>query len=516
MRRLIWHFLFVFGCVSLAQGEIVHVTTWNLNWFPSGSPDILPPEEEAQRISAVGEVLKEIAPDIIVLQEVRDWDSCEQLVQHLGGDPYKVLICSNFKDVRSDAPGKRQLAILSKLPVESSWSQGWRGKGSVKPPGGYVFAAVSAGSATLGIFGVHFKNNLIQGNTERETQLNILKRELSAEQLIEDIEQLQDNPRERADALIIAGNLNTSSEQNTFISEKTLNILRAGEFSSGFEDTPLDARITAPGRNRYPDATFDYVFVRNAGLNHPPVITSSKVSDHFPVTRQLVIDPRPLLSAVDQAAGASTANLSETPASTNPTEAPPTTNPLDTLSSPLAAVDQAVGAPIAIAPSSNSWMWAAPFLLLTVATVWLATRPRTAPAVVMRVPGGIMSLEDVRAPLTPGPQIDPGVWQARTAQAERRANEATAMVRAGLIPHLARLMADKLVRKLLWQRTHLVENQRITAAHVAELEQRLGQLQPKLQSRLDAYEKRIAELEHELEEHRRGATSTPEATVKLN
>ena len=94
-------------------------------------------------------------------------------------------------------------------------------------------------------------------------------------------------------------------------------------------------------------------------------------------------------------------------------------------------------------------------------------------------------------------------WPSRAADAEKRAAQAAAVVRSGVVPHLARLMADKLVRSLLWQRTQFFENQRTTAVHVAELEQRLAQLQPKLQARLDAYEKRVTELEHELEESNR-------------
>ncbi len=177
MRRLICHLVLLLCGAAQTQAEGLRVTTWNLNWFPSGSPDLAIPAVEAQRISEVASVLRGLSPDVIVLQEVRDWDTCEQLAQCLGGDAYRVLICSSFKDGQNNVPGKRQIALLSRFPAESSWSQEWQVQGAQKPPGGYVFAAVRAGGAIVGIFGVHLKNNLVQGNPEREAQFNIFKRE---------------------------------------------------------------------------------------------------------------------------------------------------------------------------------------------------------------------------------------------------------------------------------------------------------------------------------------------------
>ncbi len=67
-----------------------------------------------------------------------------------------------------------------------------------------------------------------------------------------------------------------------------------------------------------------------------------------------------------------------------------------------------------------------------------------------------------------------------------------------LLPHLARLLRDKFVRKLLSHRSHLLDTQEKAAADVAELEERLARLHAPLQDRLRAYEQRINELEKEL------------------
>ena len=73
-----------------------------------------------------------------------------------------------------------------------------------------------------------------------------------------------------------------------------------------------------------------------------------------------------------------------------------------------------------------------------------------------------------------------------------------AELRARLVPHLARLLKDKLVQKLLSQRTELLEAQKKAAFEMTELETRLEKIHAPLQERLRAYEQRIGELEKEL------------------
>ena len=88
--------------------------------------------------------------------------------------------------------------------------------------------------------------------------------------------------------------------------------------------------------------------------------------------------------------------------------------------------------------------------------------------------------------------------EKRALAAEQRAAHATEIVRKGLIPHLARLMKDKLFYGVASQRAQLLKMQQAGAAQVAELEQRLMRIQSQLQNRLTAYERRIAELEQEV------------------
>lgn len=71
-------------------------------------------------------------------------------------------------------------------------------------------------------------------------------------------------------------------------------------------------------------------------------------------------------------------------------------------------------------------------------------------------------------------------------------------LRAHLIPHLVRGLMNRLVRGLITQRSELIRTQETGTEQLADLEQRLDQINHRLQTRQAAYEQRIAELEKEL------------------
>jgi DNA-directed RNA polymerase subunit RPC12/RpoP len=89
-------------------------------------------------------------------------------------------------------------------------------------------------------------------------------------------------------------------------------------------------------------------------------------------------------------------------------------------------------------------------------------------------------------------------WERRAEEAERRAGNALTTVRAALLPHLARLMMDKLVQTLVLQRRGLMDTQENATQRVEDLEKRLETLQQRLQRQLQTHERRIGELQAEL------------------
>ena len=82
--------------------------------------------------------------------------------------------------------------------------------------------------------------------------------------------------------------------------------------------------------------------------------------------------------------------------------------------------------------------------------------------------------------------------------AEPAGNGSTAL-RMALIPHLARLMMNRLVQALFAQRETLIDTQAEATKRMADLEERIARAQVTVQDRFAAYENRIAELEKQLQ-----------------
>jgi hypothetical protein len=75
---------------ELPQPTRIRITTWNLEWFPNGSAGEATPEKQAQRIQAAADVLKKLNSDILLLQEVRDYDACNRLAEAIQPGAYTV------------------------------------------------------------------------------------------------------------------------------------------------------------------------------------------------------------------------------------------------------------------------------------------------------------------------------------------------------------------------------------------------------------------------------------------
>jgi predicted nuclease with TOPRIM domain len=83
--------------------------------------------------------------------------------------------------------------------------------------------------------------------------------------------------------------------------------------------------------------------------------------------------------------------------------------------------------------------------------------------------------------------------------AEKRAEKANAVIRAGLVSHLARWMSDSVIQRLILQRTQLLDTQQKATSEMDALGERLETVHNRMQSRLAAYERQIADLEKKLD-----------------
>ena len=252
-----------------------------MNNFPSGVFNSKRPEIEPQRILQSAKVIKELDPDVLLIQEIRDYETCEKLAEALQPDIYHVIVCSAFKN-KMGAVTSQQLAILSKKKANTAFAEEWKTVGLVDPPRGFAFASFVYEANKVGIYSVHLKSNYIRGNQERGKKLNRLKRDLSAKQLIDHSDNVMNTLS--LDSIIIGGDFNTTRDDVAFKAENTLNIIMSDRFRSSFHGTEQANRVTWPSNGRYPDATFDYIFYKNVDLVTPPLIKPSKMSDHRLVT----------------------------------------------------------------------------------------------------------------------------------------------------------------------------------------------------------------------------------------
>ena len=179
-----------------ARAGIVTIVTWNLEWFPGGKPNSSP-AERLVHMSAAKDALIDIRPDILCLQEVRDWDSVAELVSIL--PRFQTLVVSRFREMGSSGPlSIQQLAIASSRPAEAAWSESFRSSPPT-PPRGFSFAAIRVGKTLLLVYSVHFKSN------RGEAATNIAKREEAARQLLSHVAAMETAYSESASVVTVIG-----------------------------------------------------------------------------------------------------------------------------------------------------------------------------------------------------------------------------------------------------------------------------------------------------------------------
>jgi endonuclease/exonuclease/phosphatase family metal-dependent hydrolase len=274
-----------------ASAANVRLTTWNLDWFPNGKPKEAPPAEQERRIQGAADVLRSLDPDIILLQEIRDYDTCVRLAEAIKPHTYQVAICSAFKEPFQPGLGKQQVAILAKETAQAAWAERWKSMEGVDPPRGFAFAWFKIKGADVGVYSVHLKSNLVMhGDKAAETAKNVRKREVAAHQILSHLRTVIAKAIPNIRSEVVAGDFNTNPAE--FPADDTLKTLEEAGFLNCMDNASAAQRITHPGGHGYPDTTFDYVLAQHAAIG-PPNIVPSKVSDHYPVTCDVNIPSGP-------------------------------------------------------------------------------------------------------------------------------------------------------------------------------------------------------------------------------
>ena len=245
---------------SGASLQTVRCTTWNLEWFPNGSVHDASPEEQNRRITDAASVLKPLHPDILLLQEVRDYDACNRLGNAIEPGAYHVEICSAFKEPFRSGLGRQQVAILSRFQAQAAWSEQWKSVEGIDPPRGFAFAWFKVRDADIGVYSLHLKSNLItRGNKESEAAKNIRKREVAIDQLMTHVRDMIGAKIPTINRFIVGGDFNTNQDQPMFASEKTLSFLKNEGFQDSFDRAPALAASNASGKSWIPGCDFSII-----------------------------------------------------------------------------------------------------------------------------------------------------------------------------------------------------------------------------------------------------------------
>jgi hypothetical protein len=502
-----------FVLVVLSQNcfaDTIRVTTWNLEPVPAaGTNDTL--------IQDAAAALKKLNPDVILLQQVRDWKMCGQLAQALEPAEYNVLVCSSFRDSRTGAVSKDQVAVLARRKAYFSWSEGWRTEGHATLPGGLAFVALQIGKQRVGFFSVQAGAGPVGAGGSGQSAARQAAQVASVGQLLEQVRSVANWVANRVQVFVIAGTFDSAAEGGLGAQDAPVRLLEEEGFGDAFQEAPVAGRVTRPGKARQPGGIADYLFTQPAGCAANPRVLSTAVAGHYPVTCELELD-----QAKVAAAQAARVEL-------------PVREPRRSKSGPPAAAAAAPTSVLAArAQAFNRHLVTAVALAGIVALaafVWLLARRRR--ALLPPVPaslavggesGGVIPSSytvvigtrsatepapaETRASPPPRPIIHvetPGATQTqaevlrqRALAAEQRAERATAVIRSGLIPHLRHWLKQKLVRKLITDRAQLLGTQQAATLKALAVEERLARIEQQIQRQNSAYQERIEALTREL------------------
>lgn len=278
--------------VPAGEGEI-RMMNWNIRWFPSGRPEPQPEAAENITLRSVAKTIRQIEPNILCAEEIRNADVAAQLAAATKLPGFALAVCSDFT-LYDGTPGLQQVAIFSTYPVLRTASERWHTVGAIDPPRGYAFALLDAPGGPVGVFAVHLKSNYVPPdaeNPDKQDFINRLKRQFASQQLRETVRRMRaDGTLPPGARVIAAGDFNTS-EHGRWDGETTLSAFREEGWHSCYEGLdPADCHtVAADPVFGYDAVTFDYIFTQGFGSRRATQIrpVRPQLSDHAIVVQLL-------------------------------------------------------------------------------------------------------------------------------------------------------------------------------------------------------------------------------------
>jgi hypothetical protein len=474
-------FCSLFLLIAPTSAETLRVTSWNLqgaNTLPSNG--IL-----TNSMEAAATALKQLDPDVILLQQVRDWRMCSQLAQALKPAVYEVLICSAFPETIGTGKENRQAAILSKRKSYFSWSEPWATQNDNQLSGGLVFAAIQTADHRVGLFSVALDDS------------NSGKVQKKWAQQIQSIRKWVTNRPESA--VVAAGWIASTQKENSSSKQAEREQLLH----------TLVASSLAANRLQNGDRFSSHLIANADAL--PALILS-----HFPQTCDLDLE------LAEAAAVTSPTTISEATQVVDKASSSNLRNLVDPLSSEGKPEPVSVDSP----PDQNAhtqlvWLALTPLAIGSVGVLlWFLARRGNTPRrevhsnfplslesgklansdlVLITSPSITGSTAEESIPAISQPVIQQlQVWQQRALAAEHKAQQANDAIRTGLISYMREWLKQKLFRRLIEDRANLLESQHLATLKALAVDDRLGRIELQIQQQNQMYEQRIERLTQEL------------------
>ena len=145
-----------------------------------------------------------------------------------------------------------------------------------------------------------FANLCSTGGTTLEERINDIERrrgthaksryhrEAAAAQVLAVVRKMRDGLPGKELRVVVGGDFNTNDDDLEYVSEATLRSFYGAHVRSCFRDLRKDQKVTRPGTNGFPDATFDYILYRGfERIVSRKIYPGAPVSDHNLVALRL-------------------------------------------------------------------------------------------------------------------------------------------------------------------------------------------------------------------------------------
>ena len=257
----------------------IRIITWNVEWYP-GKFRKPTPEQEASHRQVVASSLAKMNPDIFLAQEIRDWESFNELCQAVPG--LRPATVSAFVAEDTGEYWPQQVAIASKLPVVAAWAEPWKAGAEIQPRRGFAAAALRLEDGRLLlVYSLHLKSN--RSASPEQAELNFRTRDESIRQLLDHVKQMETVvfPGHIA-GVVLGGDFNTNGDGQ--FGDHVVAMLREAGFHHTWEGVAAEKRPTWRGNQQFSPATFDHFFTRGLPKSRARMLkVPEEASDHQPV-----------------------------------------------------------------------------------------------------------------------------------------------------------------------------------------------------------------------------------------